>query len=43
MLAIRCFGHFWSKDLADWRTRDMNGYRLSGAGPADGIKCDLGS
>lgn len=25
MLAIRCFGHFWSKDLVDWGTRGKGG------------------
>ncbi len=25
MLAIRCFGHFWSKDLVDWGTRGQGG------------------
>lgn len=31
MLAIRCFGHFWSKDLVDWGARGQGGAgRLEG-------------
>jgi hypothetical protein len=25
MLAIRCFGHFWSKDVVSWGTRGSGG------------------